>query len=608
MKVKRLFSLFLFAAILTVCVAIPACAEDIPSIDWSAYSYDDLIVIRKELDDHIKELERQYAIENGNRKIELGESDITVYKTDTVALNVNVKRVVEDAPENTELIWTSSDETVAKVSPAGIVTAVDYGDAVITCTASDDELISGEVSVHVVLPVTDITLDKPDIALLLSESNAAVEQTLKYAVEPENAYVQDVTWLSSDETIATVDANGTVHAVSPGTVTVTAVSNDTFGAQKSAACTVTVLQAVEGISLSEESLILNVRGNERLTAAVIPENASKKDVIWESTDSNVITVTPDGRISAVATGSAEIICTAADGSGAEARCKVTVIQMVNSLKIDAVSGTITLNRGKTTSLNVSVMPEDATNKNLTWKSSDTSVATVDENGNVTAVNGGSAVITCTAADGSEKTAEIKVYVPSIAVDSREYSVESKTGKEITFKYYGKPENLTYTPKNCAFFGVTMKLHGENVTLTISPEKAGTTSLTLVDKEDSRSNVTLKITVEHSACYDSTSYPVGNYTNIMRSPSEYKGEPMSIYGRVLQVSDGLFYKVLRVATRGRWDDVFYVTCLGNSADGIIEEDYITVYGECDGTETYKTIMGGSVTIPSIDAERIFLGRH
>lgn len=319
-------------------------------------------------------------------------------------------------------------------------------------------------------------------------------------------------------------------------------------------------------------------------------------------------MTPDGRVSAIATGSAEIICTAADGSGAESRCKVTAIQMVNSLKFDTASGTVTINRGRTIPLSVSVIPEDATNKSLVWESSDTSVATVDKNGNVTAVNGGAAAIICIAVDGSGKTAEIRVYVPSIAVDSQEYSVESKTGKEITFRYYGKPENLTYTPQSCALFDVTMEAHGENVTLTISPEKAGTTSLTLVDKDDSRSNVTLKITVEHSACYDSISYPTGNYTNIMRSPSEYKGKPMSIYGRVLQVSDGLFYKVLRVATRGRWNDVFYVTCPGSSADGIIEEDYITVYGECDGTETYTTIMGGSVTIPSIDAEEIFLGKH
>lgn len=95
---------------------------------------------------------------------------------------------------------------------------------------------------------------------------------------------------------------------------------------------------------------------------------------------------------------------------------------------------------------------------------------------------------------------------------------------------------------------------------------------------------------------------------MRSPSTYKGEAMSVYGRVVQVSDGLFYKVMRVATQGRWDNIFYVTCLGNTAEGVIEGDYITIYGECDGTETYTTVMGASVTIPSIDAEKVFIGRH
>ena len=101
---------------------------------------------------------------------------------------------------------------------------------------------------------------------------------------------------------------------------------------------------------------------------------------------------------------------------------------------------------------------------------------------------------------------------------------------------------------------------------------------------------------------------GNYTNIMRNPSKYDGEPMSVYGRVLQISYGLFSTTLRVATQGRWDGVFYITCPNSMAEGIIEDDYITVYGECTGTETYKTVIGGRITIPSMDAEKIFIGRH
>lgn len=624
MKTKKLFSLALVLLLVATCFALPVFAEgnqesstnsgsspalDIPSINWSDYSYDELLLLRDGLDSYIHELERQYAIENGNRIITLNESDPTIYQTQSFAFAAEVKRVVEDAPETTDFIWTSSDESIAKVSAAGVVTAVNYGDAIITCTASDDEFIFAQATVHVVLPVSSLTMDTHDATLLLSAQDAsAAKITLSCTVAPENAYVQEVAWSSSNEEIASVDEEGNVHAVAPGTVKITATSMDSFSTPKSASCTITVLQAVSSISLSDSEMVLNVRANQNLTAVVSPENASRKDLIWESSDPAVATVSKTGTISAVSNGTAIITCTAADGSGVSSSCEVTVIQMVNSLKIESTSTAITVNKNESITLNATISPDNATNKDLTWESSNTDVATVDNNGTVTGISGGAATITCTAADGSQKTAKIEIYVPSIAVDSTEYTVTSKDGFDVSFKFYGKPDDLTFSPEKCSFFDVSMSQSGEEVTLTIVPNKAGTGTVTLSDKSDRRSTVKLSITIDHSACYDSISYPVGNYTNIMRSPSTYEGSKMSAYGRVLQISQGLFSTVMRVATQGRWDNVFYITCSNSQAAGIIEDDYITIYGECDGTETYTTIMGGSVTIPALDAEKIFLGRH
>lgn len=609
MKTKYLLSLLLALLLVTTCFAIPAYAEETSKIDWEEYSYDELVSMRESLDSYIKGLERQYAIENGNRVITLNEAEVSIYQTKQFTFEADVKRVVEEAPETTAFVWTSSDDSIAKVSATGIVTAVNYGDAVITCTAADDEYIFAEATVHVVLPVTGLSLDHAQATLLLSDRDSSTADiTLNCTVAPENAYVQEVTWSSSNEEIATVDENGKIHAVAPGTVKITATSGDTYAAPKTAVCTVTVLQAVSSIDLSESQLVLNVFAAQNLTAVVCPENASQKALLWESSNPKVATVSNSGRVSAVSTGTATITCTAADGSGSTSSCEVTVIQMVNNLKIEAPSSTLTINKNESVTLEVTVSPEEATNKALAWESSDTSVATVDNNGTVTAINGGAAVITCTAEDGSQKSAKINIYVPSIAVNSQEYSVISKSGLTISIKYYGKPKDLTLAPEKTMYFTANMKQSGEDVTITIMPEKAGTAAITLSDKSDSRSTVKISITVDHSACYDSVSYPLGNYTNIMRSPSTYKGTKMSIYGRVLQVSNGLFSTVMRVATLGRWDNIFYITCYGNTADGIIEDDYITVYGECDGTETYTTVMGASVTIPSIDAEKIFLGRH
>lgn len=623
MKRKNFFVFLLVAMLMIGCMVTPAFAEEseetiaatedalIPAqvLDWSCYSYEELVVLRENLDAYIKELERQYAIENGNRIITLNDPTPTVFKGKTFTFETEIKRVVEDAPETTDLIWTSSDETIAKVSNRGVVTAVGYGEATIICTASDDEYIFAEATVNVVLPVDKVSIVEPTVTLLLSEQDPSAGDTkLTCSISPENAYIQDVTWSSSDEKIATVDENGNVHAVAPGTVKITATSKEEVSFPKSATCTVTVLQAVSSIELDTSKMTLNVRGGQNLVATILPENASKKTVTWESSDPSVATVSTLGKVTAIATGNATITCTAADGSGVISKCEVTVIQMVNSISIEAPYTGITVNKNDSVTLNVTVAPEDATTKGLMWETSNPEVALIESDGTVTAVGGGAATITCTAIDGSGKTAKVAVYVPSIAVDSSEYVVTSKNGLDISFKYYGNEENLTFSPQTCMYFGISMEQNGENVTLSIAPEKAGTATITLTDKGDQRSTVRISVKVEHSACYDSTSYPVGKYTDIMRTPSKFDGEPMSVYGRVLQISRGLFGTYLRVATLGRWDNVFYIECPNSVAEGIIEDDYITVYGECDGTETYTTVIGGSVTIPAIDAEKIFLGRH
>lgn len=607
MRKKKLFILLIASLFLMSSLTTHAFAAD--TANWSNYSYDELVALRDNLDSYIKELERQYAIENGNRIITLNDNTPTVFKGKTFTLIPEVTRVIEDAPESTSFVWTSSDENIAKVSAKGVITAVNYGDAIITCSAADDEFIFSEATVHVALPVEKLTIGEPKVTLLISDQDpSAANATLVCTVFPENAHIQDVSWTSSNEDIATVDENGNIHAIAPGTAKITATSKEETTTPKSATCTITVLQSVTSIELNPSQTTLNVRASLNLAANVLPENAGNKKVTWESSNPDIATVSSSGRVTAVSPGTATILCTAADGSGVTSTCEVTVIQMVNTVKIDSTSTTLTVNKNDSVNLNLLITPDNATDKTVTWESSNPDAATVSDKGTVTAVNGGATTITCTTVDGSNKSAKINVYVPSISVDSLEYVVTSKDGLDIPFKYYGYEENLSISPASSTYFTAKLDQNGEKVTLKITPLKAGTGSITLSDKGDSRSKVKITVKIEHSACYDSTAYPVGNYTNIMRAPSSYKGEPMSAYGRVLQVSQGWFNTVLRVATQGRWDNVFYISCDNDIAKGIIEDDYITIYGECTGAETYTTVLGGSITIPAIEAEKIYLGRH
>lgn len=332
---KTVYLILLIVVMIFLTVVLPVFAEEnqrFSAPNLSEYSLDELLEFKDELanvqnyvDNLILEKQRQWAIENGNRVIDFDVSDFTLYTTQTKTITPTVTRVVDDAPATTQFIWTSSDDSVARVNPYGMVTAVGMGDAEITCTAADDEFIFKNAAVHVILPVTSVSFAEPRVTLLLSDQPETGETVLSAVIAPEDAYCQDITWTSSNEAIATVDENGKVTAQAPGTATITALSEDPFSASypKRATATVTVLQAVSGIELDQPELTMNKNAYVVLKATVLPENASQKAVTWESSDPSVVRVS-GGQLTAASTGEAIITCSATDGSGVMASSKITV--------------------------------------------------------------------------------------------------------------------------------------------------------------------------------------------------------------------------------------------------------------------------------------------
>jgi Bacterial surface proteins containing Ig-like domains len=166
---------------------------------------------------------------------------------------------------------------------------------------------------------------------------------------------------------------------------------------------------VQSVSLDKTTLDLNVGENATLVATVLPENADDKTVTWTSSNTAVATVDATGKVTAVAAGEAVITVTTTDG-GKTATCTVTVTNPavpVQSVSLDKT--TLDLNVGENATLVATVLPENADDKTVTWSSSNTTVATVDATGKVTAVAAGEAVITVTTTDGS-KTATCTVKV------------------------------------------------------------------------------------------------------------------------------------------------------------------------------------------------------
>ena len=157
---------------------------------------------------------------------------------------------------------------------------------------------------------------------------------------------------------------------------------------------------VTKVTLNKSTLGLNVGGTSTLTATVAPSNATDQSLTWTSSNTSVATVTQAGKVTAVGAGTCTIRATANDGSGKYGSCAVTVSQSTVSVTgVSLDKSTTTINAGGTKQLTATVYPANATNKNVSWSSSDTSVATVNSSGLVTAVAAGLATITVTTADG-----------------------------------------------------------------------------------------------------------------------------------------------------------------------------------------------------------------
>ena len=254
-----------------------------------------------------------------------------------------------------------------------------------------------------VVSVTGVTLNKTSTSIQVGGT-----ETLTATVSPKDAANKKVTWKSSNAAIASVDANGKVTGVKAGEATITVTTED---GGKTATCKVTVSDKeikVTGVKLNKSETSLLVGGNETLTATVLPEGATNQNVTWKSDKPEIATVDANGKVTAVKVGEATITVTTEDG-GKTATCKVTVKpNLVSEITLAALAIYV----GESKAITATVKPDDATNKALTWTSSDETVATVDATGKVTGKKIGTATITATAQDGSGVSGSCTVTVLS----------------------------------------------------------------------------------------------------------------------------------------------------------------------------------------------------
>ena len=346
------------------------------------------------------------------------------------------------APDNATnpfVVWSSSNDRVATVAD-GVVTAVNPGEATVTCKARDDDAeATCTVTVYDnYVPVSSVTLNTTTLKMAIGETAA-----LNYTLAPADATNPFVVWSSDNSAVATV-AGGAITAVSTGEATITCKARDDDAEAK---CTVTVLDAytpVSSITLNTASLDLQKGKTAKLTYTLAPVDATSPFVVWRSSDENVATV-EDGVVTAVNPGEATITCKARDDE-AEASCAVTVYDQYTPIsEITLNTDSLGLQKGKTAKLTCTIVPSDATSPFVEWSSSDSAVATV-EDGMVTAIADGTATITCKARDDeAEAECTVTVYdhytpISSIALSDSELTLEK--GKSATLTYTLKPDDAT----------------------------------------------------------------------------------------------------------------------------------------------------------------------
>lgn len=263
--------------------------------------------------------------------------------------------------------------------------------------------------------VNGVSLDEDAISVVIGSS-----KRLTAVISPENASNQSVVWTVSDNSVADVSGDGTVTAIAVGQTVVTVETVDGGFTDE---CQVTVTEReipVAGIVLNKESLELSEGETEQLVAAVVPENATDKTVVWTSEDDGIVTVDAEGTVAAVAEGTAGVIASSADGKCTDT-CMVTVLS--SAIRVEGVEVTpdkVGVKVGEEAVLSYTVFPEDADNRNVIWSSSREDVVSVDENGRLTGLSIGTAEVTVTTEDGgfsdvcSVEVTELGIYVAGYA--------------------------------------------------------------------------------------------------------------------------------------------------------------------------------------------------
>ncbi len=482
----------------------------------------------------------------------------------SVTVTLNGEKLVKDAD------YTLSGTTEATDAGTYTFTVIGIGD------------YKGTVEGEFEITATEIKTNVTEITMLKGTTFAT--QVWRY---PE-ASTDKITYTSSDDSIATVDENGFITAVAKGKATITATAESGNSAQIKVTTLDSLRRSTTSIVIKKSAVTLTIKRSKLnptvgLSASIKGDSTGK---LWYSDNINVATVSKNGKVTAVGEGTANIYCRTADGSTGEP-CVVTV----NAFRIDSDNmrnNIIYVNAGDKCSV---ALTNTSASGDITWKSSNTKRASIDANGNVTALKKGTVTITATAPDKSKDTCKLIIVTPTEGVKMNKTSASIYVGKTVSLKASlttkGSNEPVFWTSSNPSVATVSTKgvvkgIKQGKVTITATTfnGKKTTATVTVMTKA-----ATLEFTKTTPALYMDGN--TGKFTVAITSPAKSNDtitwstsnknvisiERISADGKTITIKSGKKGTATITARAGSGKKITYkVTSVNQAADSITLNKY------------------------------------
>ncbi|MCL1912538.1 MAG: Ig-like domain-containing protein [Eubacteriaceae bacterium] len=290
--------------------------------------------------------------------------------------------------------WKSSDETIATVDSNGQIIGVRAGTVTISAITSNDKVSAFNVKIIEVV-AKSIAIDSE-----INTMNINDTARLTATIAPENTTNKDITWISSDEAIATIDSSGQIRGMGAGTVTISAISSN----DKVSAVSVEIFEVIAtGIVIDNKIDVISIGDTTKLSATITPANATYKDIVWKSSNIKTATIDNEGNLVALDTGKTTISAMQKD---IQTSFELAVKQIeADSIRI--IPPLDKLNAGNSLLLDVEIIPQNTFDQTIKWEVSDGSIATIEGN-TLLAHKSGKIIISATSSNGKNDTIEIEV--------------------------------------------------------------------------------------------------------------------------------------------------------------------------------------------------------